>query len=73
MTQIPDKALAAWGMTGAVCTLVAARENRVFKVAQGPQTAALRLHRKGYRSDSELRAEFRPKLERFCTRWTAFR
>ena len=59
MIHTTEKALAAWGMTGAACTLVAARENRVFKVTHGPRTAALRLHRTGYRSDAELQSELR--------------
>lgn len=49
--------LALWGMEAAEFRLVAARENRVFKVTDGPQTCALRLHRPGLRSNEELRSE----------------
>ena len=49
--------LSLWGMETAVFKLVAARENRVFKVKNGMQTCALRLHRPGLRSNEELRSE----------------
>ena len=55
--QIVAEALALWGMGGAEYHLVAARENAVFKVTRGTCTHALRLHRKGYRTDTELRSE----------------
>jgi Ser/Thr protein kinase RdoA (MazF antagonist) len=44
-------------MEGAQHSLAAARENRVYRVDHGGARHALRLHRAGYRSDDELRAE----------------
>lgn len=52
-----SRLLALWGMATAECRLVAARENRVFKVKDGPQSYALRVHRPGLRSNEELRSE----------------
>ncbi|MEO0978208.1 MAG: phosphotransferase [Pseudomonadota bacterium] len=49
--------LALWDMGSAEFKLVAARENRVFRVTDGLQTYALRLHRPGLRSNEELRSE----------------
>ncbi|MEM8701631.1 MAG: homoserine kinase [Pseudomonadota bacterium] len=49
--------LAFWGMGTADFRLVAARENRVFKVSDGAEAYALRLHRPGLRSNEELRSE----------------
>ncbi len=50
-------ARAHWGLGAAECTLIAARENAVYRV-EGPNgPAALRLHRPGYRTDAELRSE----------------
>lgn len=49
--------LALWDMGSAEFKLVAARENRVFRVTNGLQTYALRLHRPGLRSNEELRSE----------------
>lgn len=50
-------ARAHWGLQDAKITLVAARENSVFRIDYAQSTAALRLHRVGYRSDAELRSE----------------
>lgn len=58
---MPDRevqgALSAWGLQDCPVTLIAARENAVFRVdvPQGP--LVLRLHRKGYRSQAELVSE----------------
>jgi Ser/Thr protein kinase RdoA (MazF antagonist) len=55
-----EAALALWGLAGSRATLVAERENRVYRVDQattGEPVGALRLHRPGYRSDAELTAE----------------
>ncbi len=58
---MPDRgvqgALSAWGLQDCPVTLIAARENAVFRVdaPQGP--LVLRLHRKGYRSQAELTSE----------------
>ena len=58
MTDVALKAaLVHWGHVGAKVTLIAARENHVYRVdtARGP--LALRLHRAGYRSAAELQSE----------------
>ena len=58
MTPVIEGALAKWGFPDARVTLVAQRENQVFRVIDGAgQSYALRLHRPGYRSDPELTAE----------------
>lgn len=57
MNYIVEKALALWGATGADYTLVAARENAVYRITKGDWTFALRLHRQGYRTDQELWSE----------------
>lgn len=62
MTEQPDDpllaaALAHWGLAGAPCRLVAARENRVFRVDAPEGPRALRLHRPGLRSEAELVSE----------------
>lgn len=50
-------ALAAWGLQGCPVTLIAARENEVFRVESPEGPLVLRLHRKGYRSHAELASE----------------
>lgn len=50
-------ARAHWTLVDAPITLIAARENRVFRVDLPTGPAALRIHRKGYRSAAELRSE----------------
>ena len=57
MTTVVEKALGLWGMPGATVRLIAARENRVFRVDHGGQSFALRLHREGYRQSQELWSE----------------
>lgn len=57
MNTVVEQALALWGLTGASYHLIAARENQVFRVETATDTYALRLHRKGYRTDAELRSE----------------
>ena len=57
MNAIVEKSLILWGLSGAEYTLVAARENAVYKVNDGTQSFALRLHRQGYRTDDELWSE----------------
>ena len=52
-----NEALELWGMSEADCQLAATRENRVYRVTFVDRTFALRLHRPGLRSDSELRSE----------------
>lgn len=57
MTKAVETALGLWGLLGARSSLVAARENAVYKVTTQGAYFALRLHRSGYRSDAELRSE----------------
>ena len=57
MSEVVERALADWGVAGAAHRLVAARENAVYEVEYGDRRAALRLHRRGYRTDAELSAE----------------
>ena len=57
MNEIVERALFYWGMEGANYELIAARENIVFKIDHVDGSTALRLHRKNYRSDAELRSE----------------
>ncbi len=53
----PRDLLKAWGLEDAPCTLVATRENRVYRVTTPDGPAALRLRRPGLRSAAELQAE----------------
>jgi len=50
-------ALSHWDLGGAPVALIAARENRVFRVDTATGAAALRLHRVGYRSITEINSE----------------
>ena len=50
-------ALAHWDLSGADVSLIAARENRVYRVDHKSAQFALRLHRPGYRSDMEIKSE----------------
>jgi Ser/Thr protein kinase RdoA (MazF antagonist) len=50
-------ALAAWGLRDCPVTLIAARENQVYRVETPGGPLVLRLHRKGYRSREELTSE----------------
>lgn len=59
MSATVQKALTIWGMPDAQAVLIAARENAVYRVQAGGQVAALRLHRKGYRTDAELWSELK--------------
>ena len=54
---IAEQALSLWGLDGATATLVAARENRVYRVDHGQSPCALRLHRQNYRTNSALASE----------------
>lgn len=56
MTDTVPKALALWGLTGHQTTLVAERENLVYRVDCTPPRA-LRLHRRGLRTKAELASE----------------
>lgn len=51
------EALAAWGLQDSPVALIAARENRVFRVDGPDGPLVLRLHRRGYRSPAELTSE----------------
>ncbi|MDG1970511.1 MAG: phosphotransferase [Paracoccaceae bacterium] len=57
MNEIVEQALPLWGLSGSDYHLIAARENEVFRVATAQGGVAMRLHRKGYRTDQELRSE----------------
>lgn len=57
MPDLVRQALAAWGLQDCPATLIAARENQVFRVETPDRTLVLRLHRMGYRSQAELTSE----------------
>ncbi|WP_102107989.1 phosphotransferase enzyme family protein [Oceaniglobus roseus] len=57
MSDVIGKALSLWGFDGAGCRLIAARENKVYRVDRDGAAYALRLHRPGYCSEAELRSE----------------
>ncbi len=57
MNDVVAEALSRWRMAGADVALAAHRENMVFRVAHAGRSFALRLHRRGYRSDTELASE----------------
>lgn len=57
MTGVIEKALSQWGFDGAKYRLVAARENKVYRVDHDGAAYALRLHRPGYNSEAELQSE----------------
>lgn len=57
MTAIVEAALRRWGLTGASHRLAAARENVVYEVSLDGARYALRIHRRGYRTDQELTSE----------------
>lgn len=57
MKKIVEQALELWGLEDVEWSLVAARENHVYRIEKGQIICALRLHRKGLRTDQELRSE----------------
>lgn len=57
MPDLVRQALAAWGLQACPATLIAARENQVFRVEAPDGPLVLRLHRPGYRSQAELTSE----------------
>ncbi|WP_170464447.1 phosphotransferase enzyme family protein [Ruegeria arenilitoris] len=57
MKEIVEQALVQWGMEDAEWSLVAARENHVYRVRNGTASYALRLHREGLHSAAELWSE----------------
>ena len=56
MSDILAQALPIWGLQDFPATLVAARENLVYRI-DAPQPLALRLHRRGMRSAAQLLSE----------------
>ncbi len=54
---VVKKACEHWGLGEVTVTLVATRENHVFRVESDKGEFALRLHRQGYRSVDEIRSE----------------
>ncbi|MBB6522517.1 phosphotransferase enzyme family protein [Pseudoteredinibacter isoporae] len=58
LLQLAHSLLFQWGLEGSTITLIKMRENAVFEVRRGDGTRyAMRMHRVGYHSDSELRSE----------------
>ncbi|MGR3615149.1 MAG: phosphotransferase [Paracoccaceae bacterium] len=57
MTDWPGIALPLWQLDGAECSLIAQRENCVWRVDRDGVSYALRLHRGGYRTKAELHSE----------------
>lgn len=57
MTGIAQRSAPLWGLDPARLTLVAQRENTVWRAEGLGGPYALRLHRPGYRSDAELQSE----------------
>ncbi|MEM9632856.1 MAG: homoserine kinase [Pseudomonadota bacterium] len=57
MDSLLVKACTLWGLEDCQITLAAERENRVFKVIAKDGSFALRIHRKGLRTDAELQSE----------------
>lgn len=57
MNAIVEQALTLWGFEDATWSLIADRENAVYRVDAGHGSFALRLHRQGYRTDAELCSE----------------
>ncbi len=57
MIEVAQAALECWGLADAKLSLAAARENHVFRVHTADGDFALRVHRRGYRSDAELNSE----------------
>lgn len=56
--DVAQQALSHWGISDAKVTLIAQRENTVFRVKTGTSTDyALRLHRPGYQSTAAIRSE----------------
>ncbi len=55
--QVINKACDYWGLHNTSVALVAARENRVYRVESQKGVFALRLHRSGYRTLDEIRSE----------------
>ena len=51
------KALPLWGLDGAKIALIAARENRVYRVDHPTGSFAMRLHRQEYRTNDQLKSE----------------
>ncbi|WP_164660087.1 phosphotransferase enzyme family protein [Tropicibacter sp. Alg240-R139] len=59
MSEVVQQALGLWGFEDAQVTLIATRENHVYRVDFGAESYALRLHRQGLHSDAALHSELR--------------
>ena len=57
MSRVVEQALELWGLAGSQVTLIATRENHVYRVDQGGTSFALRLHRPGLHLDAALQSE----------------
>lgn len=57
MSRVVEQALQLWGLAGSQVTLIATRENHVYRVDSGETSFALRLHRRGLHSDAALQSE----------------
>ncbi|MGY3439708.1 MULTISPECIES: phosphotransferase enzyme family protein [unclassified Marinovum] len=55
--MLAAKALPLWGLEGAKITLIAARENSVYRVDHPTGSFAMRLHRQCYRTNDQLKSE----------------
>ncbi|WP_209599097.1 phosphotransferase [Ruegeria sp. HKCCSP351] len=56
MTNV-ELALSLWGLENTETTLIAERENAIYRVDTPLDRYVLRLHRRGYRTDAQLQAE----------------
>lgn len=59
MRELARSALSRWGLENAELTLLAVRENAVFRVTGDNHRYALRVHRPGYHSNGALESELR--------------
>ena len=57
MKNVVEKALTHWGFSQTKYSFVAARENTIYRIETEDECFALRIHRQGYRSDTELLSE----------------
>ncbi|SLN72556.1 Homoserine kinase [Falsiruegeria litorea R37] len=57
MSGVVDQALELWGLSGSQVTLIATRENHVYRVDREDTSFALRLHRRGLHSNAALQSE----------------
>ncbi|SPJ30914.1 phosphotransferase enzyme family protein [Falsiruegeria mediterranea] len=57
MSAVVQQALKLWGLEAATVSLIATRENHVYRVNREGETYALRLHRQGLHSNAALQSE----------------